>query len=548
MVTRPDWKKPWCAAPVRLWILLSACLWLSFWAQPVQAAVQAQAPGQQLQGDLPAPGDRHYLALTPDQRDGALVLTMAVDPQDNKELRGRVNFLVLTEDGLRRFLAGADPRTVEIASGNPVPFDPEGNKVRAIFRASGLGSYTVIVINDSEFPASYTLSVQGGVLEDESGQTSGAPAAGAAPAATGVVSPTVAASAPAPTATVSAASPPVEAAQAAAAPAGPPGLVTARRVTGALNSQFARHYLVLEPGARDAPVTLDLVYDPLDRKELIGNLNFWVLTEDGVRRMIRGDNPADLNLATGFQAPFSPFPNELQAQFQATGLGPYTTVVFNNSKVPATYSLDIQGGLLVDQYGQTNESKAAAAELQALGSTAPAAPTEAPAVTASAAPTSTSAEIAVSQPVTGGLVLATAERKPVRGALELTGDLATAYEHDYVGLVPDRVDGRVILTLDFEPLDSQALRENINFWVLTEEALRQVMAGARPVDVNTAVGAPIQFGPEQGKLRGVFTASGQGNYTVIVYNNSDVPAIYKLGVEGGVLSDNSGNTLALTLP
>ncbi|NJN81954.1 MAG: hypothetical protein HC802_06470 [Caldilineaceae bacterium] len=128
------------------------------------------------------------------------------------------------------------------------------------------------------------------------------------------------------------------------------------------------------------------------------------------------------------------------------------------------------------------------------------------------------------------------------GVNQLAGTLSRAYEHRYLGLVPDVVDGTVTLSMDFEPRDSQTLAENINFWVLNEDGLRRVASGARPEDVNIATGGRIQFGPSRGTLRAVFTPSGRGQYTVIVYNNSDVPAKFLLTAEEALLEDESGST------
>jgi hypothetical protein len=44
----------------------------------------------------------------------------------------------------------------------------------------------------------------------------------------------------------------------------------------------------------------------------------------------------------------------------------YTVVVFNESGIEADYTLSVQGGILVDRYGQTREAHAAEQELLAL--------------------------------------------------------------------------------------------------------------------------------------------------------------------------------------
>ena len=119
---------------------------------PQQAQASALGTDQRLQratavAGLLDPASYHYLGLEPTMRDGTVVLTIALEPSNDTDLRGAINFLVLTEDGLRRVLAGADPVDLDIAASAPLQFDPIGNKYQAIFKASGSGQYTVVVYN-----------------------------------------------------------------------------------------------------------------------------------------------------------------------------------------------------------------------------------------------------------------------------------------------------------------------------------------------------------------------------------------------------------------
>ena len=95
--------------------------------------------------------------------------------------------------------------------------------------------------------------------------------------------------------------------------------------------------------------------------------------------------------------------------------------------------------------------------------------------------------------------------------------------------------------MTFDPQDNQQLRENINFLVLTEEGLRSVVSGGRPVDYDIATGSFGRFGIDRNQLWVSFQASGRGNYTVIAYNNSDVAARYILSAEGGLLATEDVN-------
>ena len=141
-------------SPTSIWrtalvatVLLGVALVRPVTAQDVPATQTTEISALSLQGSLPSQTNAHYLGLEPSVRDGVVVLTLTYDPSTVRELRGKVNFTVLTEDGLRKFLAGSDYRDLGIADGASLQFDPIGNKLRAAFKDSGRGRYTVIVSN-----------------------------------------------------------------------------------------------------------------------------------------------------------------------------------------------------------------------------------------------------------------------------------------------------------------------------------------------------------------------------------------------------------------
>ena len=470
---------------------LTATVPLTNTASPSAAEANAQvrealrAVG--VSGSLPNQYSAHYLGLRPVESDQPVTLLLSFDPQD-PTLAGLVNFVVLDEDGLRRFLAGADPMGLDIAAGSPVQFTGAINVVEGQFLASGQGSYTVIVYNESTQPVTYALAAQNGVLLDNAGQV-------AADAANVVPEPT-----PTP----------------APAPYGPVS-VTGRRLSAELDGEYERHYLGIVPEMVDGTVDLRFQYQPLDRPELVGNVNFWVLDAEGMKSVVMGRLPSEVNLATGFQAPFGAL-GDLLASFDASGDGEYTAVVFNESGIPATYALGADGALLVDRYGQTNEAAGALAEQEALA--AQPAPTATP----------TPAGIDVTQPELAAPAL------PFR----LQGALDTPYEKHYFGLVPNIQNGAVTIKLDVDPKDVEALQGKVNFWVIDSDSLRRVIAGARPQDFAIATGMLVTAGPDEGKLRADFTSSGRDEYTLIVYTDAEVPATYKVETPGAGLLDGLG--------
>jgi len=463
-----------------------------------------------LEGQLQNSETRHFLGVEAIQRDGVIVLTLSYDPYSDPQLRGLINFQVLDEDGLRQYLAGSDLDVEEIAAGSLVQFDPIGNKMRAAFQESGRGNYTAVITNNSSTPVTYTLSALGATLIDDAGQTQIPPSiavdAAAAGAMGGVSSPS-----------------PSEPAEEEDAALNSVGFVPirARRVTGELGEWITKHYLEVDADVRDGLVRLKMTYEPGDVKELLGKTNFLVLDEDGLRRYVAGDDPRTLEIATGFPSPIGDSDTTLLAAFKPSGDRGYTVVVFNDSDVTSTYELEVNGALLEDFYGQTNESKVAALEQAALRG-------ELPTATPTPSPTATPIE-ALYGPT-------------------LTGQLTNPFEHHYYGLLPEFRDGSMIVTMDFDPRDTQELAENINFMILDEDGWRRMIAGARPEDVEVATGYVVQYGDDAGKLQATLNASGRGRYTVIVYNNSYVPGLYSLTAKGALLEDASAQALELGLP
>ncbi|MCE7981019.1 MAG: LysM peptidoglycan-binding domain-containing protein [Caldilinea sp. CFX5] len=127
--------------------------------------------GTTLSGDLPNQDDQHFLGLQPDGSDVQITLRLTFDPQDNSELARRLNFWVLTAQGLQQIVNGsAEASDIAIAAGNRV-FRGQNNERVASFRSSGTGAFTVIVYNNATVPGSYNLTVEGGTLIDDAAQT-----------------------------------------------------------------------------------------------------------------------------------------------------------------------------------------------------------------------------------------------------------------------------------------------------------------------------------------------------------------------------------------
>lgn len=553
------------------WLAL-LCAGIFLLVQPAQS-VSAAPPQQEatqrattVSGTL-NPAGYHYLGLEPVLRDGTVVLTIALEPSDDLDLRGALNFMVLTDDGLRRVLAGADPFALDIAASAPLQFDPIGNKYQAVFNASGRGAYTVIVYNTGGKIGFYNLTALNGVLLDDANQVrvvAAAPEPLVVPSLDAATTPTETMEARISTSegsplTVGLANGPVT----SAAPS-----VDALRLSGTLNPILNRHFLSIKPAVRDGDVALEMVYEPRGL-QTDGSVNFYILDEDALRRFVYGTDFDDVELAAGVQKPFSPNQNDLVAEFTASGSNEYTIVPFSQSPLTVTYVLQVDGGLLVDRYGQTNEAVAARAEFEALSAAAPAAAPATVPVSATVptviTPTTTAPGLQLTltdgqevtlvgtgtgndtQPsalsdATSGASLAipapqAADSEPnsVVRVTQIEGALPTPYAHQYWSLVPAIRDGVVVLTMDYSPRGTQELDGRINFWVVDEDGVRRIISGARPEDVALAAGSPVVYGVDKGKLQAAFQSSGKGQYAVIVYNDSAVPAAYNIVTSGGIL-------------
>ncbi len=516
-------------------------------ARAEPASQQTEQRATSVKGEL-APSAYHYLGLEPSLRDGTIVLTLALEPSDDTDLRGAINFLVLTDDGLRRVLAGADPVDLDIAASAPLQFDPLGNKYQATFKSAGRGLYTVVVYNTGGKFGGYTLTALNGVLLDGAGQTATVIAAAAPLQTPGLTSTST------PTETMQAMvnaseSSPLLVSNVTGGTTTTAPTVNALRISGDLEPDYRRQYLSLLPDVRDGTVNLNFVFDPLG--DATRNLvNFYVLDEDGARRLLYGVLPEEIDIAAGSPKPFSPNPNERVASVNASGRNEYIVVPTSDAEVPVTYVMKVDGGVLIDRYGQTNEAKAAEAEFRALAATTPPTVTATAAVDPLLAPAATGDGDTVTLLPGGSLIAASAESDVAANLQEkIEGALSKPYEHAYWSVLPTIRDGYVVLTMDYIANNEQMARDNINFWVVNEDGMRRIVGGARPEDVALAAGSAAQYGPDKGKLQAAFLAPERSQYAVIVYNNSGQAATYTIAASGArLLAPPADSELVQRLP
>jgi uncharacterized surface protein with fasciclin (FAS1) repeats len=349
-------------------------------AAPVAQTLESEGVAGVLTGGQFA---KIWLKITPNGN-GNVVVTTDWD-RDFPENNG-VGFYILNADGLARVLSGsARLQEANLSAGSRPSQSAPDNQLGAILQATG-GEYTIVLYNDSASDASFTLKVTNASISDDSNQVrdlNATPTSAAEEGEEGAEDEAAATETPVPAATeattatttttttttttataVATAEPttvPAVTASAATTSTLPPGVtvdngvVRAQEMHGELATQNAQHYFDLEISQRDAEVTLTLGFDPQDSSELARRLNFWVLDTAGFTRYTDASTDvvlSEIAIAAGSGAP-GLLPNQRQAKFTASGVGPYVVIVYNNSTIPGTYSIRADGGILVDDSSQS---------------------------------------------------------------------------------------------------------------------------------------------------------------------------------------------------
>jgi hypothetical protein len=247
---------------------------------------------------------------------------------------------------------------VAVATGAPLLFDPQDNRRTALVPGVQPAGFTVIVYGSADHSMRYTLQVQGGLLRDDAGQSQSLVMVDDGTAGNRAL---LDSQAPKPAEIVTQA-------EIIKQTEGVP----ARRLTGVLAGHGDRHYLRLAPATGDVAdgtkgeVSLTLQYIAHQPGQQ-GKLNVWVLTQDGVRQWQQGGLIQELNLAGGSPALTLAGATVMQTTLRVAERVPYVVVVYNQMDDAANYTLNVEGAVVVDEFGQTNEAQAAVAELLALG-------------------------------------------------------------------------------------------------------------------------------------------------------------------------------------
>ena len=104
-------------------------------------------------------GQQLYYTIVPTSNDVDVTVNFDYDPKDNGELNNQINFFIFDNNGLDQLRAGARPEFANLGAGGLV--DGSSTKRSATFRAVGQQPYVVMVMNRSNVPATFTLTVTG---------------------------------------------------------------------------------------------------------------------------------------------------------------------------------------------------------------------------------------------------------------------------------------------------------------------------------------------------------------------------------------------------
>ena len=306
-------------------------------------------------GELNEQFAKHYLGLRPIDPSSSMEVTLTYDPADARNF----GFYIFDEAATAEIVQGGK-RLNQVSNVAALSASGAGNTLTAVI-AKPVGKFTIVVYNDSTRPVRYELRVKNGLIRDDAGQIKdlNAPATEEEEAAPATKEPTQApTAAEEATATEEATPAPAATPTPKAAPAMQKTVVRASKLSGELPERFDQHYLGLIPLDRGRRVVITMTYDPQDQQALDQGLNFYVLDQNALNKVLfQGARPELVNIAAGnpVKAPVKTRQAELVPPLGEA----YTIVVTNGSNVPAVYHLEVDNGVLVDDAGQTMESKSA---------------------------------------------------------------------------------------------------------------------------------------------------------------------------------------------
>lgn len=105
------------------------------------------------------------------------------------------------------------------------------------------------------------------------------------------------------------------------------------------------------------------------------------------------------------------------------------------------------------------------------------------------------------------------------------------FDKRYVAVQPLIPGQPMRVVMAFDPQDQQELRRRSGFFVLDGDRLRRFFAGGSLLDNNLAAGSQTSDSAANELVAVIDQPSGE--YTVVIYNDTDIPMHFRLSVENG---------------
>lgn len=307
----------------------------------------------------------------------------------------------------------------------------------------------------------------------------------------------------------------------------PDATLRVAELSGNLPNLASQDFFTIEPAAKDSEVTLTLTFGSQDDGRIANNVNFRIFDQAGMRNLRDGAKPSVAAFGGGSPISGKDDDYKVSATFTVSGIQGYTVMVYSSAGAPANYTLRANNALLVDTSGKNLSSEITKLSSESM-SQSPEKMADVTEATAETKVTQEAMAVQTNEPVMNEPLMN--EIVSTNTSRLITAQNVGNGEHQYYTVKAISNDEEVTLTFDFTPTDNESLTSKFNFYVFSEETLRQLEAGARPEIVNLAAGNLKKV--NETTLSATFRSVGNQVFTVIVANRSNVSATYTLSVAG----------------
>lgn len=276
----------------------------------------------------------------------------------------------------------------------------------------------------------------------------------------------------------------------------PDATLRASELSGNLANLTSQDFFGIEPAENDSEVTLTLTFGSQNDGRIANNVNFRIFDQSGMRDLQDGETASAAAFGGGSPIYGKDDDYKVSNTFKVAGKQGYTVMIYSNASTAVNYTLRANNALLVDSSGKSQVPERMGALLDAAASST---------------------------------------QEMITPAIANTSRLISAQsvgngDRQYYTVKAISNDEEVTLTFDYTAQGNEELTNQFNFYVFSDEALRQLEAGGRPEMVNLAAGNLVKI--DETQLSATFRAVGSQLFTVIVANRSKVAATYTLRVDG----------------